>query len=213
LRRVVNPVAAGGGADGDQPKDIRRNAPNSGLILGRAVSVPDFEALAREFGGVINAHVEWAWDDRSENAVVKVWFISDGGEIARALRAFLVGQADSNTPLDAEEAEAQPSQLVIDLEIDPRFNNQAVIQGVRQSLTNSDTGILALQNIVIGRPLFRSRIFDVVLSVEGTHSVRAMTVDGQPAPFAITVGQGRYRNFLDGLVVGGSAVGNKPLAQ
>ena len=41
-----------------------------------------------------------------------------------------------------------------------------------------------------------------MLSVEGTRSVRAMTVDGQPAPFAITVEQGRYRNFLDGLVVG-----------
>ena len=47
LRRIVNPVAAGGGADADQPKDIRKNAPNSALILGRAVSVPDFEALAR----------------------------------------------------------------------------------------------------------------------------------------------------------------------
>src|SRR4029453_6836230 len=49
LRRVVNPVAAGGGADADQPKDVRRNAPNSALLLGRAVSIPDFEALAREF--------------------------------------------------------------------------------------------------------------------------------------------------------------------
>jgi hypothetical protein len=29
-----------------------------------------------------------------------------------------------------------------------------------------------------------------------------MTVDGQPAPFAITVEQGRYRNFLEGLAVG-----------
>ena len=72
LRRVVNPVAAGGGADADQPKDIRKNAPNSALILGRAVSVPDFEALAREFGGVINAHVEWAWDESCQRAVVLV---------------------------------------------------------------------------------------------------------------------------------------------
>ena len=32
-----------------------------------------------------------------------------------------------------------------------------------------------------------------------------MSVDGRPEPFAITVEPGRYRNFLDGLVVGGSA--------
>lgn len=202
LRRVVNPVAAGGGADSDQPKDIRRNAPNSALLLGRAVSVADFEALAREFGGVVNAHVEWAWDETSQSAAVKVWFISDGGKIAEELRAFLIGQADPNTPLVAEEAQAQPSELIIDLEIDPRFNTQIVIEQVKQALTNPDTGLLALENIPIGCPLFRSRIFDAVLSVEGTRSVRAMTVDGEPAPFAITVIQGRYRDFLDGLVIG-----------
>jgi hypothetical protein len=204
LRRVVNPVAAGGGADADQPKDIRRNAPNSALLLGRAVSVLDFEALAREFGGVINAHVEWAWDEASQGAAVKVWFISDGGDIADELRSFLIGQADPNTPLVTEEAKAQPSELIIDLEIDPRFNAQIVIEQVKQALTNPDTGLLALENIPIGCPLFRSRIFDAVLSVEGTRSVRAMTVDGQPAPFAITVVQGRYRDFLDGLVIGGT---------
>jgi hypothetical protein len=202
LRRVVNPVAAGGGADADQPKDIRRNAPNSALLLGRAVSVPDFEALAREFGGVVNAHVEWAWNEASQGAAVKIWFISDGGDIAEMLRAFLIGQADPNTPLVAEKAEAQPSELIIDLEIDLRFNAQIIVEEVRQVLTNPDTGILALGNIAIGRPLFRSRVFDAVLSVEGTRSVRAMTVDGEPAPFAITVVQGWYRDFLDGLVIG-----------
>src|SRR5262249_6405556 len=96
LRRGADPVAAGGGADADQPKDIRKNAPNSALILGRAVSIADFEALAREFGGVINAHAEWAWDESCQRAVVTVWFISDGGDIAKELRAFLIGQADPN---------------------------------------------------------------------------------------------------------------------
>ena len=47
-----------------------------------------------------------------------------------------------------------------------------------------------------------SRIFDAVLSVEGTRSVRAMTVDGKPAPFVIAVAQGWYRDFLDSLVIG-----------
>jgi hypothetical protein len=153
---VVNPVAAGGGADSDQSKNIRRNAPNSALLLGRAVSVPDFEALAREFGGVINAHVKWAWDETSQGAVLKVWFISNGGDIAQALRAFLIGQADPNTPLVAEEAEAKPSDLIIDLEIDPRFNSQIVIEQIKQALTKPRTGLLALENIPIGCPLFRS---------------------------------------------------------
>jgi hypothetical protein len=205
LRRVINPVAAGGGADADQPRDIRRNAPNSALILGRAVSVPDFEVLAREFGGVINAHAEWAWDEVCQRAVVKVWFITTGGDIARELRAFLIGQADPSTPLVAVRAKARRSRLVIDLEIDPRFNAQTIAQQVRQALINPDTGILALQNIPIGRPLFRSQLFDAVLSIQGTRSVRTLTVDGQAARFAITVEQGWYRDFVDGLVVGTGA--------
>ena len=142
----------------------------------------------------------------SQSAVVKVWFISDGGDIAKALRAFLIGQADPHTPLVAEEAKGQPSQLIIDLETNPRFNTQDVIEQVKQALTTPDTGLLALENIPIGCPLFRSRIFEAVLSVEGTRSVRAMTVDGTPAPFAITVAQGWYRDFLDSLVIGSTVV-------
>lgn len=204
VRRMMNPIDAGGGADADRPRDIRRNAPNNALILGRAVSVQDFESLARKFGGVINAQVEWAWDEACQGAVVKVWFISDGGKIADQLRAFLIGQADPTTPLVAEEALAMPSEIGIDLEIDPRFNAQIIVEQVKQALINPEIGILALENIPIGCPLFRSRIFDAVLSVEGTRSVRAMTVDGQPAPFAITVAQGRYRNFPDGPLISGT---------
>jgi predicted phage baseplate assembly protein len=202
LRRVVNPVAAGGGADADQPKDIRRNAPKSALILGRAVSIPDFEALAREFGGVVNAQAEWAWDERSQNAVVKVVFISDGGDIAKELRAFLIGFADPNTPLVAIEAKAQTSKLVIDLEIDSRFNTKTVADNVTQKLIEAETGLLAKQNIPIGRALFRSQIFDAVLGVDGTQSVRVMTVDGEPAPFAIAATANGYRDFLEGIRVG-----------
>jgi hypothetical protein len=202
LRRVVNPVAAGGAKDGDHHQDIRRNAPNSALILGRAVSIQDFEALAREFGGVVNAHAEWAWDETLQRAVVKIWFISDGGNIAQDLQSFLIGQADPNTPLVATEATAQTaSNLVISLALDPRSNTQTVIDQVRQTLTNSETGILSLTNIPIGRPLFRSRIFEDVLAVEGTQSVQAMTVNGNPAPFAISANEGRYRNFLDDLAI------------
>jgi predicted phage baseplate assembly protein len=211
LRRVVNPVAAGGGADADQPKDLRKNAPTSALILGRAVSLPDFEALAREFGGVVNAHAEWAWNEATQGAAVKVWFISDGGDIGTELRAFLIGQTDPNTPLVAVEAQAQPTELVIDLEIDARFNAQAVSAQVEQALTNPETGILAPQNIPIGSPLFCSRIFEVVLSVEGVLAVRAITVDGIPASFAIGTVQGGYRDFLGNLLIQATATADMPV--
>ena len=203
LGRVVNPVAAGGGADADRPRDIRTNAPAGALILGRAVSLPDFEALALEFGGVVNAQAEWIWDETFQGAVAKIWFISDGDHIADPLRAYLIGMAEPSTPLVAEKAKAQPSlanpQLVIDLLIHERFNPDRVALQAHQALTNKKNGILALQNIPIGGPLFRSRIFAVVLGVQGVLAVRGMTVDGKPAPFAINAEQGRYRDFISSM--------------
>jgi hypothetical protein len=202
LRRVVNPVAAGGGKDSDQPDEIRANAPSSALLLGRAISLPDFEALAREFGGVINAKAGWAWEHRQQRAVVKVWFIADGGDIAGDLQTFLIGQAEPNTPLVATEATAQaPSDLVINLEVDLRANTEMVIEAVRQTLTNEKTGLLSLAQIPIGAPLFRSRLFEAILGVNGAQSVQAMTVNGRSAPCAITTAAGHYRNFLDSLVI------------
>ena len=84
-----------------------------------------------------------------------------------------------------------------------------MVEQVRQALGHPETGVLALANIPIGRPLFRSRLFEVVLSVEGVRSVRAMSVNGKPAPFSLTSTPGRYQNFLDRLVIGNTAVGDR----
>ncbi len=195
LRSVLNPVAAGGGADADKPEDIRENAPTVSLTLGRAVSLPDFEALAGEFGGVVNARAAWSWDEACQRAVVKLWFISDGGDIADDLRAFLLGQAEPNTPLVVAEATAMATDLVIDIVADERFVADTVELAVAAALSDPETGILAPKNIDIGCPIFRSRILEEVLSVEGVDAVRALTVDGKPAPEAIITPEGKYRDF------------------
>lgn len=195
LRRIVNPVAAGGGADADQPENMRRNAPASALTLGRAVSLADFEALAREFGGVVNAEAQWAWDESRQRAVVKIWFIPDGADIRKQLRAFLVAQAAPDTPLTAERVQALPTDLVLDIVVDARFETTTVEQAVINRLTNNATGLLAPRNIAIARPLFRSRIFAEVMDVDGVCVIRTMTVDGSVAPFAVTAPEGYYRDF------------------
>lgn len=209
LRRVVNPVAAVGGADSDRPEDIRLNAPTSALTLGRAVSIQDFEALAREFGGVVNARAGWAWDESRQGAVVKVWFIANGDsnnpDFVQALTDSLLGQADPTTPLTVCPGVAQPSNLVINVSLNPRFSREFVLEEIRQALVNEATGLFALTNIPIGRPLFRSQIFATVLAVEGTCGVSAITLDGTPVPFAITAAEGRYRDLFSKLAIAGTA--------
>ncbi len=208
LRQFVNPVPAGGGSDADSAGDLRSNAPASSLILGRAVSLADFEALAREFGGVINARATWAWDGRMQRAVVKIWFISDGGSIADALRSYLLGQSDPNVPLETEEAEAVEMSLVVDLAVDPSYNSDGIEQAVIDALMDRESGLLALENIPIGCPLFRSRVLKQIHDVAGVVSVRALRFDGQEAAAGMIVADGQYLDFTNQLVVGNTVSGD-----
>lgn len=216
IRSVENPVPAGGGADGDRPKDLRRSAPDSALLLGRAVSLRDFEALAREFG-VVNARADWTWDGRTQRAVVKILFIPSSDAAAEAnereLRATLLGQADPNTPLVARQASPVPAELVVDLVPGPRRNPEDVERAVAHALTDPETGLLALENVPIGRPLFRSAVFEQILSVEGAESVRGLSFNGQPFGASRNPGEGRYFSFLPDLRVGSTAAGDELFAE
>jgi hypothetical protein len=187
---------------------LRRNAPESALLLGGAVSLPDFEALAREFGGVVNARATWAWDGTMQRAVVKLWFISDGGSIAPDLRSFLLGQSDPNTPLAVSEAVALDSNLTVDLIVDPRFRSDDVELAVATALTEPEKRLLALENIPIGLSLFRSAILEQIHAIAGVVSVRALRFNGTEAPVGIVAGEGEYHDFSSGLAVGNTAAGD-----
>ncbi|MGZ8312952.1 MAG: hypothetical protein ACXWUR_12885, partial [Allosphingosinicella sp.] len=54
LAAVQGPLPATGGADAESAESLRTSAPAGALTLGRAVSLADFEALARSFSGVVN---------------------------------------------------------------------------------------------------------------------------------------------------------------
>jgi hypothetical protein len=56
---VTNPQAATGGQDPDSIDDIRTNAPQSVVALGRAVSITDYQNFANTFAGVSKANAVW----------------------------------------------------------------------------------------------------------------------------------------------------------
>jgi hypothetical protein len=56
---VTNPQAATGGEDAESIDDIRINAPQTVLTLGRAVSIADYQSYASTFSGVSKAHALW----------------------------------------------------------------------------------------------------------------------------------------------------------
>ncbi|HUI83255.1 MAG TPA: putative baseplate assembly protein [Candidatus Binatia bacterium] len=56
---VTNPQAATGGQDAQSVDDIRSNAPQTVLTLGRAVSITDYQSYAATFAGISKAYAIW----------------------------------------------------------------------------------------------------------------------------------------------------------
>jgi predicted phage baseplate assembly protein len=204
IRRVVSPLAAFGGDDGDKPEDIRAAAPNSALSLGRAISLLDFEAIARGYRGILNAAATWSWDTREQRAAVKLWFIpptDDQGEQLRAdLEAHLVAIAAPGTPIAVGLATPVAATLAVDFAVAPNHNPAVVDAEVLAVLGDVESGLLTRRRVPIGAPLFRADILAAARAVEGVEEVRGLLLDGAAAPFALAVSEGQY---LDVTVVEG----------
>jgi hypothetical protein len=206
LKRVVNPIAAAGGADADSAEQIRTLAPRSALLLGRAISIQDMEAAAAAVSGVISAAAEWRWDGVRQRPVVQVWYIGGAGledTVSERLRAI----SDSTTPIDVDPATASSPILSIDVETDAAYIAEDVATAVRTALLDADTGLLANERIGVGKALFRSRVFEAVLAVPGAVGVRTLLWDSDVwTSFGKSPGAGYYFDFEVGnLLVTGSA--------
>jgi hypothetical protein len=165
LTSVFNPVAATGGDEAETSENLRDYAPQSALLLGRAVSIQDMQAVAAGVPGVRAVNTEWYWNETKQRPVIQVWYIGDENiktDVGQALRRL----ADPGTPIAVEVAQPVPLTLLLDVEIDERYLEDDVLPQVRAALMDSRSGLLAPERIGIGAPLFRSRVFEVVMSVE-----------------------------------------------
>jgi baseplate J-like protein len=66
IRAVVNPSAASGSAEAETLADARSRAPQSVRILGRIVSVTDYQDFAASFAGIGKARAEAIWSGQSQ---------------------------------------------------------------------------------------------------------------------------------------------------
>ncbi|HWV56991.1 MAG TPA: hypothetical protein VNZ57_05915, partial [Longimicrobiales bacterium] len=173
-----NPLPAYGGADAETADGIRRYAPKSALLLGRAVSLPDFEAAAAGQPGVRAARALWRWHGRRQRPVAWILYIGDPGirsSVGRAVRRI----SETSVPIKVERAEPVPLHLAIDIEIHPAYRHEDVVADVREALLG-DEGFLTPARIGIGAQLIRSALVERVARVEGVLGVQQLLADGAP---------------------------------
>lgn len=196
LQSVKNPIAASGGADAQTAEGLRIYAPKSALILGRVVSIQDMEAVALSFPSVRTAQTEWAWDALQLQAVAKIWYVGDSDETAKKLLTRLKSITDPTTPIQVNRAQPSPVILSIDIDVDPRFVKEKVLAAVRQALLNPKNGKLIPEQIGIGKPLYRSKLFADILAVEGATAINSIFWDKAPLSiFAKKPDSGKYFDF------------------
>ena len=201
IQSVKGPVAASGGGDAESSKDLRKYAPRSALILGRAVSIADMEAVAASVSGVRAVSAEWRWHSSKQRPVVLVWYIGESS-IKSTVSQKLRNLSEPSIPISAEVAEGTSTTLSLDVEIDSRYLEKNVLKAIRKALMDKETGLLSPERIGIGQPVFRSRIFEAVVEVPGAVGVRDIEWNSAPfSAFAKKPEAGKYFDLEKGSLV------------
>ena len=174
LASIHNPVAVWGGADAEQPADVRSNAPKSVLTFGRAISGDDYETVAALAPGVTRARAYWTWDDAHQRSLVKV-YVGDDAAAATSSRSALAGADDPNRPVTV--AQATPIELTVTctLKIDPNRVAADVVAAATAAVADPASGLFSPARMAIGQPLYASQL-EAALLVAGADAVHGLSV-------------------------------------
>ena len=174
LTSISNPVAVWGGADAQQPEDVRRNAPASVLTFGRAISADDYETVAALAPGVDRARAYWTWDAVHQRSLVKVYVGDDAGAAASA-RSALAGAEDPNRPVVVAQAMPLELTLACTLAVAPNRVAGDVVAAATAALADPETGLFAPARMEIGEPLYSSEV-EAALLVPGGAAVHGLSL-------------------------------------
>lgn len=184
VRGVRNPLPAFGGADAEAPVEIAIRGPASALLLGRAVSLLDFETAALERSGVRAAKASWRWDAEGQRPAIMLRYIGDA-QLAPTIRAALRAIAEEDAPVSVVVSPPQPASLNVDIAVDPRFVANDVADAVGQALFSAATlpgtgGLLRGERLGPDGVVFASIIIRAIMEVEGVTALNSLGFDGTP---------------------------------
>lgn len=203
LKSVRSPVPPYGGADEEPANSLQKFAPRSALLLGRAVSLSDLEAAAASYAGVRAVAAEWRWSSELQVPAAHIWYLADG-DLTALILGHLRGLTQPNTPIQVERAVATVATLSIQLTHDPKRFEDDVLSSARTALMDVETGLLPPERLGIGKPLFRSRLFEFLLNLTGVVSVTGLTFNSTPfSNFGVKPPAGHYFDFNNTLLLNG----------
>jgi len=189
LKSVSNPAPSFGWADPETLADARRNAPTTVMTFDRAVSLEDFELLARSYPGVGKARAAWVWND--EQQVVQLTCAgSDGVSILPVrsnLLAYLDARRDPNRELQIDDFTPAGIQMHAFVVPDPAYDPDDVLSRAQAAvgtaqLPDESYGFFAFERLDLDQDIHLSEVYAALQAVPGVVAVHIDLLQRKDAP-------------------------------
>lgn len=201
LKSVTNPLSGTGGAEHEGEDQVKANLPAGMRAFDRAVSLEDYEALARTYAGVAKARAFWQRRDprdpaglrRLEQPRVSLTVAATDRTpplqpaFRSALRVFLDARRDPHQPLVIADFTPISVDLSVTIEPEPDLLAEDVRARVAATLSaerNPDGtfGLFAFERLDFGMSLHLSDIYAAVQGVSGVHAALVTKFQHFPRP-------------------------------
>jgi hypothetical protein len=173
VKGITNPFAASGGADRESTAEARISGPGSVIAQDRAVTLPDYELLARAFPGIGKAKARVGL--RGGYKVVQVYVAPQSPasvpppfssrELRDALKAALEARQPVNrmAGVDVLNPIYVPVDIAVDLYATAQANTSQVLSEARAALQS----LLSFEQRDFGQPVRVGEVFSVLYPIQG----------------------------------------------
>lgn len=160
---VTNPVAITGGMDRESIDSIRSSLPNSIRAVNRAVSIEDFEPLAKQVVGVRHAKA-----DADVYTSVNLYVVPTAGgvpsdDLVARLEEWFAPRTLIGTDVTVLDPTYVGVNITLDLYVLPTYFAEETAERVRAALNN----LLSLPNVDLGMVVNLSTVYRTILDQAG----------------------------------------------
>jgi predicted phage baseplate assembly protein len=178
IQSCRNPLPAASGVDPETNEQIRRRAPQAFLQQQRAVTMPDYEAVAEAVPGVEQAVASLRWTGSWYTVFVAVE-PTGGGNLSAAL-AKTLNRTENRFRLAGQDLELDsPDYVSLEIELEICVDPNYFRSDVERALLRVLTPLFAPDKFTFGQAVFLSPIFAAARSVAGVTAVRAVKFQPQ----------------------------------
>jgi predicted phage baseplate assembly protein len=187
IRSCTNPLPASGGVDPETTDQIRRRAPQAFMTQERAITMPDYVAIAERNTQIDQAIATLRWT----GSWYTVFIASEpkgGGKLTPALRKTLIRSINrfrlAGQDIELQSPQYLPLKIELTVCVDPSYFQADVRQGLMQvlgsqPLPDGTKGLFAPDTFTFGQTVYLSPIYAAARKVAGVTSVTATIFEPQ----------------------------------